>query len=130
MDDMFWWVENNIAAEYEKPEEIAKAFESLSRADLLKSRVMRRQNWGLMRYFGDLIASVAIAKNEMYRKFTPYRPPRAFFPHRSSDAKKRLASLLHISSKRLDEYSGILKQMKKEDYIELGLSGEEAASVS
>ncbi|MBI5355331.1 MAG: replication factor C large subunit [Candidatus Aenigmarchaeota archaeon] len=108
MGDMFWWVENNIAAEYEKPEEIAKAFDSLS----------------------DLLASVAIAKKEMYRKFTPYRSPRAFFPQRSSDAKKRLASLLHTSSKRLDEYSGVLKQMKKEDYIKLGLSEEEASSFS
>lgn len=129
-EDVFWWVENNIATEYEKPEEIAKAFESLSRADMFKSRVMRRQNWGMMRYFGDMIASVAIAKKETYRKFTLYRPPKALFFRKNSDAKKRLSSLLHISSRRLNEYSGVLKSMKKDDYVKLGLSEEEAASVS
>lgn len=129
-DGVFWWVENNVAIEYEKPEEIAKAYEYLSRADLFKSRVIRRQNWGLMRYFVEMIASVSVAKKEMYRKFTPYRPPKAFFFQKGSDAKKRLASLLHVSTKRLSEYSCIFESMKKGDYIKMGLSEEEAASIS
>ncbi len=75
-DEIFWWIENNIANEYENPEEIAKAFDMLSKADLFRRRVASRQNWRLKGYMIDLMtAGVAKSKKEMYRKFTKYRYP-------------------------------------------------------
>lgn len=75
-EEIFWWIENNIAREFEDPEEIAKAFDMLSKADLFRQRVRSRQNWRLKGYMIDLMtAGIAKSKKEMYRKFTRYHYP-------------------------------------------------------
>ncbi|MBI1978960.1 MAG: replication factor C large subunit [Candidatus Aenigmarchaeota archaeon] len=75
-EEIFWWIENNIANEYEHPEEIAKAYDALSKADLFRQRIKSRQNWKFLAYMIDLMtAGVSTAKNEMYRKFTRYQYP-------------------------------------------------------
>jgi replication factor C large subunit len=75
-DEIFWWVENNIAAEYERPEEIAEAFEKLSAADVFRQRIRSRQNWKLLAYFVDMMtAGVTVSKSAPYRKFTRYQYP-------------------------------------------------------
>ena len=75
-DEIFWWIENNISKEYEKSEEISKAFEMLSRADIFKRRIWRRQNWKLLSYFIDLMTGgVAVSKENVYKKFTKYQYP-------------------------------------------------------
>jgi len=75
-DEIFWWIENNIAREYEDPEEIAKAYGALSKADIFKKRISSRQNWRFKAYMIDMMtAGVALAKKEMYRKFTRYQYP-------------------------------------------------------
>lgn len=75
-EEIFWWIENNIAREYEDPEEIAKAYDALSKADIFRQWVVSRQDWRLKGYMIDLMTGgVAIAKKEMYRKFTKYQYP-------------------------------------------------------
>lgn len=75
-EEIFWWIENNIANEYENPEEIAKAYDTLSKADLFRQRIKSRQNWKFLAYMIDLMTGgVATAKKEMYRKFTRYQYP-------------------------------------------------------
>ena len=75
-DEIIWWIEENIINEYEKPEEIAKAYEMLAKSDLFFVRIRKRQNWKLMKYGIDLMtAGVAVSKNEMYRKFSKYQYP-------------------------------------------------------
>jgi len=109
-DDVFWWIEQNIANEYEKPEEIAKAFDALSRADLFRGRIRRRQNWKLLKYMIDMMTGgVALSKKEMYRKFSRYSFPDKIkylggtkFARR--EEKERLLELskqLHCSTKKI-----------------------------
>ena len=75
-EEVFWWIENNIANEYEDPEEISKAYDMLSKADLFRQRIKSRQNWKFLAYMIDLMTGgVATAKKEMYRKFTRYQYP-------------------------------------------------------
>lgn len=75
-EEIFWWIENNIANEYEDPEEVARAYDILSKADLFRQRIKSRQNWKFLAYMIDLMTGgVAVAKNEMYRKFTRYQYP-------------------------------------------------------
>jgi len=75
-DEIFWWIENNVAAEYEDPEEIAKAFDALSKADIFKKRISSNQNYSLKAYTIDLMtAGVATSKKGIYRKFTRYQYP-------------------------------------------------------
>ena len=40
-EEIFTWIEQNIINEYEKPEEIAKAYDAISKADLFRSRINR-----------------------------------------------------------------------------------------
>jgi replication factor C large subunit len=107
-DEIFWWIENNIAREYENPEEIAKAFDALSKADLFRQRIRSRQDWRLLAYAIDLMtAGVAVAKREVYKKFTRYEYPSTFATlastkeERSEEREKilELAKKLHCSTK-------------------------------
>ena len=73
---LFRWIEENIAAEYEKPGEVAEAFEWLSRANLFKARIAERQAWRMLKYVRVLsVAGVALSKQERYSKFTKYSFP-------------------------------------------------------
>jgi len=75
-DEIFWWIENNIANEFEDPEEIANAFDALSKADIFKKRIASNQNWTMKAYMIDMMtAGVSTAKKDVYRKFTRYQYP-------------------------------------------------------
>ena len=111
-EEIFLWIEQNIINEYEKPDEIAKAYEMLSRADLFMQRIKNRQEWKFEKYMIDLMtAGVALAKKEMYRKFSRYQyPDRMKFLGRTkverTEEKQRLLNLsreLHCSTKKIRE---------------------------
>lgn len=75
-DEIFWWIENNVANEFEDPEEIANAFDALSKADIFKKRITSNQNWTLKSYMIDMMtAGVSVSKKDVYRKFTRYQYP-------------------------------------------------------
>jgi len=138
-EEIFWWIENNITAEYEDPEEIAKAFDALSKADLFRNRVSSRQNWRLKGYMIDLMTGgVATAKKEMYRKFTRYQyPQNIMMLGRTKGARaeqkellKKLSSQLHCSTRKLKIYylpyfKIILKKPYKEFMDSLNLTKDE-----
>ena len=122
--EIFWWIEENIANEYESPEEIARAYEALSKADLFRRRIALRQNWRFLVYMIDLMtAGVALAKKEMYRKFTKYEYPKRLKMFsitkgerkEVSDALRILAEKLHCSTKVIrQEYLPYFKLMKRD----------------
>lgn len=75
-EEIFWWIENNITNEYESMEEVAAAYEMLSRADMFRQRIRSRQNWKLLAYMIDLMTGgVATSKKIPYRKFSRYQYP-------------------------------------------------------
>jgi replication factor C large subunit len=110
-DEIFWWIENNIANEYEDSEEIARAFDILSKADLFKSRVSSRQDWKLKGYMIDLMTGgIAISKKEMYRKFTRYQyPSNIAILGRTKEGRKEMRELLNKLSRQLHCSSRKLK---------------------
>ncbi|NOZ76668.1 MAG: replication factor C large subunit [Euryarchaeota archaeon] len=78
-DTLLKWLVENVALEYERPEELALAYDRLSRADVFMGRIMRRQDWTLLGYATDLMGpGVALAKEKKYVKFQRYRPPQTF----------------------------------------------------
>lgn len=108
-DEIFWWIENNVHNEYEDPQEIADAFDKLSKADILRRRIISRQNWKLLAYVIDLMTGgVATAKNQMYRKFTRYQYPSNIMilgrtkmtRGKSNLVLKKIASQLHCSLRK------------------------------
>ncbi len=76
LDKCILWLEENLPKEYEKPIDLARAFDSLSKADVMKSRIRRWQHWRFLVYVNAYVtAGVAVAKDAKYAKFTQYQPP-------------------------------------------------------
>jgi replication factor C large subunit len=123
-EEIFWWIENNITKEYEKPEEIAKAFDLLSKADLFRKRVASRQYWAFKSYMIDLMtAGIAVAKKDTYHKFTKYQYPNnlmllgstKFTRKVANEILLKLARELHASQKKIkSEYLPFLKIILKD----------------
>ena len=75
IDDIFLWIEENIPLEY-NGEELAKAFDALSRADVFRGRIYRQQHWRFLVYENFLLGP-AIAAVKKYNRtgWTNYRKP-------------------------------------------------------
>jgi len=105
----FLWIDQNLPEEYQKPEDLARAYDCLSRADVFNGRIRRWQHWRFLVYVNALIsAGVAVAKDEKYKSFTSYKPTTRIlklwranmkYQKRKSIASK-IADKTHTSSKR------------------------------
>jgi replication factor C large subunit len=69
------WIEENIPREYEKPSDIWRAYDSLSKSAVFMGRISRWQHWRFLVYVNLFSAGgVALAKEEKYHKFVSYKP--------------------------------------------------------
>lgn len=114
-EEIFWWLEENIFREYEKPEDIARGYEYIAFADFFKNQITKRQAWNLQKYFLDGILFVSIAKTSVYRKFVKYHPP-TFFSQIKTQITKELEGILekigkqtHTSKQRAMDYLPLIK---------------------
>ncbi|MBI4894763.1 MAG: replication factor C large subunit [Candidatus Aenigmarchaeota archaeon] len=133
-DEIFWWIENNITGEYEDPEEVAKAYDMLSRADVFRNRIRSRQNWKFLAYMIDMMTGgVAVSKKAPYRKYVRYQYPQNIAimgrTKGSRAATKEVFSImtkeLHCSSRKIKwEMLPYLRIMAKEDGFRGGLEKE------
>ena len=61
-DELLLWIDENVPYVYYKPEDIARAYEALSRADIYLGRAQRTGNYSLWKYATDMMtAGVAVA---------------------------------------------------------------------
>lgn len=66
-------ITENIPREYEKPEEIEKAYDMVAEADMYLGRAFHTRHYGYWKYTYDLMGvGVALAKDETYKKFSRY----------------------------------------------------------
>jgi len=78
-DDLIHWIDENLPDAYAHPDEIARAYHWLSRADVFLGRVRRRQDYGMWRYASvDMLGGVMVAKRspphpKRYRSPTYWR---------------------------------------------------------
>ncbi|WP_457554915.1 replication factor C large subunit [Candidatus Pyrohabitans sp.] len=78
-DTILKWLAENLPLEYRDAQDLARAYNYLSRADVFQGRILRRQDWGLMSYMIDLMsAGVALAKKRKYPGYTRYQYPKIF----------------------------------------------------
>ncbi|HIJ98416.1 TPA: replication factor C large subunit, partial [archaeon] len=133
-DEILMWIAENIPNEYEKPEEIAAAYNMLSRADVFRGRIIHNQAWGLQAFSNELMTfGVAAAKKEKYRKFTRYVPPKILQKMGASKgeraARDEVAFLvgkkLHCSKKRTIEQFPYLSLILKKKSLDLPLDEEQ-----
>jgi replication factor C large subunit len=98
LDLIMKWVVENLPREYVEPEDLALAYERLSKADIYKGRIMRRQAWKLLSYSIDMMsAGVATAKKHKYNRYTRYQYPQVFALY--SSTKKKRAIMDSIADK-------------------------------
>jgi replication factor C large subunit len=66
-------IAENVPREYEKQEEIEKAYDMIAEADLYLGRAFNTRHYGYWKYAYDLMGpGVALSKKETYRKFARY----------------------------------------------------------
>jgi len=69
------WIDENLPLEYKNQEDIANAYEKLSKADIFRGRITKWQYYRFLVYQNILMTSgVALAKKEKYNQFTNYKP--------------------------------------------------------
>ncbi|MGK0209144.1 MAG: replication factor C large subunit [Patescibacteria group bacterium] len=75
IDEIFMWIEENITLEY-KSEELVRAYNALSLADVFRGRIYRQQHWRFMIYEYFLLGpAIAAAKKYNRTGFTNYKKP-------------------------------------------------------
>ncbi|MFH1064814.1 MAG: replication factor C large subunit [Candidatus Woesearchaeota archaeon] len=73
LNNCILWVDENLPKEYEKPADLARAYDFVSKANIMSRRIMRWQHWRFLTYVNDYIsAGVAVSKDEKYRKMVDY----------------------------------------------------------
>jgi len=141
IDEQFLWIDQNLPFEYDKPEDLARAYDKLSKADVFRRRIRRWQYWRFLVYVNSLItAGIAVSKDEKYKNFVQYKPTgrllKLWWANQKNMKKKAIAARIalktHSSTKEIvkdiDFFKIIFKKNKEmaiaiEEYV--GLEKEE-----
>lgn len=130
--ELFQWLNENIAEEYTDVNTIAVAYDYLSKADIFYSRIIRRQSWGLEKYFSSLaVYGTSLAKTRPSVRFVPYKSP-LFSKRINESLLGKIANNLHISKRHAAIYIPVIRMLarKNSDICEdLGMDEKEAAVI-
>jgi replication factor C large subunit len=75
VDEQFLWLDENLPKEYARSEDLARAYDALSKADVFKARIRRWQHWRFLIYVSALLSGgVAVAKDAKNPAFVEYKP--------------------------------------------------------
>jgi len=133
IDEIALWVEENIPLEY-KGEELFKAIELLSKADIFKGRIYRQQYWRFLLYQNIFLSyGISSVKDGIKTDFTKYQKPsrilKIWMNNQRIEKKKTIArkyaNYAHIGEKRALSEFPILKQILKDEGIRKELKLEE-----
>jgi replication factor C large subunit len=144
LNECLLWVDENLPKEYDRPADLARAYDFVSKADIMSRRIMRWQHWRFLTYINDyLSAGVAVAKDEKYRKIVDYeqtgRLLKIYIANRKYQKRlaicEKIADATHTSKKEAVKYSfpyiktvfthGKDREMMSRIADELDLDGEE-----
>jgi len=138
IDEIILWVEENIPAEY-AGEELARAYDLLSKVDVFKGRIYKQQYWRFLIYENAFLSyGISSAKKTLKTGFTSYKKPSRILKiwmNNQRTAKKKTicqkyANYVHVGQKRAMHEFPILKQIIKSNpqiQIELKLDEDELA---
>ncbi len=104
------WLHENLPEEYTDIEDLAYAYDFLSKTDIFSGRVLRRQAMSLMKYNIIGIAGIALAKQKRYNKFYVYRAPR-FRRSETNAVLEKVSEKLHVSRKKARSCLPLLRLM-------------------
>lgn len=76
-ETMMIWINEHIPTYYEDPEEISRAYDALSRADVYMGRIRRTGAWDLLSYVFDMMGPGVAFSRKMYRyRWKAFRSPK------------------------------------------------------
>ena len=110
LDEQLLWLDENLPREYTNPEDLAKAYDKLSKADVFNRRIKRWQHYRFLVYINALItAGIAVSKKERYNNYVPYKPTgkllKLWWAKQKSMKKKAIAEKIaertHCSKKEV-----------------------------
>jgi len=128
-EELFYWVENNIYREF-TGEEIAKAYDIISNADIFRMTVLKQRNYRFRAYMLDLLAALATIRGYRRYGYVAYQPPKYFLDLARARFKrafvnnlcKKIGNFTHSSIRSVKiNYLNYLKFIvanSKEDSIE------------
>ena len=135
LNECILWLEENIALEYTNKNDLARAYDTLSKADIYRGRIIRWQHWRFLVYINNFItAGIALAKKEKYYGFTKYKKPARILEiwkynmknKLRKDISAKLAKKVHTSIKKVNKDFLIYKHIIDKNLIkELKLTEEE-----
>jgi replication factor C large subunit len=121
IDDIILWIEENIPAEY-KGEELARAYDLLSKTDVFKGRIYKQQYWRFLIY-ENIFLSYGISSSKKNAKigFTSYKKPSRILQIWLNNQKtmqkksicKKYSQYVHVSQKRAMSEFPVIKQILK-----------------
>ncbi len=108
LDQCALWIDENLPKEYVDTKDLARAYYYVSRADIMKRRIMRQQHWRFLAYINDfLTAGISVSKDEKYKNMVNYeqtqRLLKIFIANRRYQKRvaicEKLAEKTHTSKK-------------------------------
>ncbi|MEM4230692.1 MAG: replication factor C large subunit [Candidatus Pacearchaeota archaeon] len=126
LDEVYLWLEENIPKEY-KDEELARAIDLLSRADVFRGRIVRQQHWRFLIYQNFFLSyGVSASKKQAKTGFTNYKRPERLLKIWMINQKnlvkkeiaKKFARYCHISFKRAMQEFDFIKNILKNQEIQ------------
>jgi replication factor C large subunit len=85
------YIAENIPREYEKKEEIKKAYENISKAEIYFGKARKTRNYGYWKYASDFMSiGVSLSKKDTYKKFTKLTSPTSFSIMSKTRGKRNL----------------------------------------
>lgn len=129
-DELFEWIRENVPKEYTRSEDLARAYDALSSADVFNGRMRANQDWSLLKYvYALMTVGVALAKDEKYSGWTKYSYPSTIKKMgRSKAARNRRDAIgrkvgerLHVSVQDATELIPFLQILFTEDELKAEL---------
>ena len=124
MDQRFLWIDYNVPFEYKNPGDLARAYGCISKADVYRRRIRRRQHWRFLVYINALLtAGVSSAKNAAAPRPPSYKQTTRLlriWQINMSQAKKKsiaekIAAATHGSTREIMQDFGLYKHMVQND---------------
>jgi replication factor C large subunit len=120
-DDIILWIEENIPTEYHG-EELARAYDLLSKVDVFRGRIYKQQYWRFLVYENIFLGyGIASSKKAPKAGFTSYKKPtrilQIWLNNQKTSQKKTIcqkySQYVHIGQKRAMSEFPVIKQILK-----------------
>ena len=139
-DELFLWLDENIANSYKDKNDLSKAYDILSKADVYRGRIRRQQYWRLLVYSNAMLnVGVALSKKDNINDYVQYKRTTRLlkiWKAKAKNAKKKaiaekFAAASHMSVKRAIKDFDYVKTFLKDKNLanQIGISKEELASL-